>query len=222
MKHLTLLGALLIAMVLSTGAFAQGLAAGAACSTGAPCPVTVNNAPTTLDFITADGRAQKVYVASTNTLAPNGTSFLNAVFCNLAGSGQLITIVARRFDSDLVTGQIPVKFGGIPSPAAITSPSVSVFGSNGYVGGAASTVGQLQAVVSTTRLNNAAGNATPTGTGVIPSGGESAMLNQPAEYKYLAPGLCFGQFITGQVQPAGLGTTAVNVAITFYFTQEPM
>ena len=176
----------------------------------------VPNLNTTLDeqswaaFMRGDA-----YVFSCTTSGASPTvaagSFLNIVINN-NGSRKAV-IYERRFDNNIAYNAATTMYGGIASPAAITSPTVSYGGSNINDNYGTSPDLLFTCATSTTRLNNAGANAVPSSTGYLPIG-DVLKLMQP---RMISPGKSFGQFITGAA--AGLG--AVNLNLTFYIMMLP-
>lgn len=165
-----------------------------------PTPVTfpssqnvtnLNNVP---DLKTQAILENRMFVASTNIFTVGAGSFLNVKFANAANSGKKLIVTKRRFDNNVLGGQMPVSYGGIASPADIVAPTISTTGSNLTVGGPTSTAALFTAKMEATRINNAAGNAVPTGSGYLPTNGEPLKLE---EWRTVPPGTSFSNFIVG-------------------------
>lgn len=183
------------------------------------------------------GRQQRYFVFTTGNagdftkggLAVPAGDYLNAYVCNISGGTSGIAsvnafITERIFDS---SGTVAVPYGGISSPVALTTAMTSAtpasaspgtaagaygttFGSNIVAGAAASPAIKMVYGVGTIPINNAAGNAVPSGVGyVYPS-----TKNELHELRIIPPQTCFGQYVAGL--PAALGSTTYYEQFRFY------
>ncbi|GJD92918.1 hypothetical protein [Methylobacterium iners] len=163
----------------------------------------------------------RYFVFTTGEQTLGSSQFLNVVMSNPANSGKRHIITKRRFDNSVVSGNAPLSYGGIALPVLYATGTTGLVTSNGSnltrdgVNPRPASLLTLQALVSATRLNNAAGNANPTGAGRLATGGMPTKLE---ESFILMPGTTFGQFIQA---PAGLGAS-VNAGLTFYVIEEPL
>ncbi|MDH2313338.1 hypothetical protein [Methylobacterium brachiatum] len=170
---------------------------------------------------TADGReaairAGRAFVFSTGLFQVAAGNYLNARVENLAGSGRRVVIYKRRFDNNVIGGSAPLSYGGISAPAPIVAPAITSSGSNLITSGSASSALVLTAAMGAARINNAAGNATPTAQGFLPTNGEPLKL---VEWRILLPGQAFANYIGG----AGGGlAAAATCGFTFYAWEEPL
>lgn len=156
-----------------------------------------------------DGRA---FVFSTGLISVGAGSFLNVRFEN-TGTKRVV-VFKRRFDNNVLGGASPLQYGGIAAPAPIVAPSITSTGSNLVTGGSTATSLTMTAKMDSTRINNAAGNAVPTGAGFLPTNGEPLKL---VEWRILAPGQVFANYIVGAA--AGLGS--ITCGFTLYAWEEP-
>ena len=173
-----------------------------------------------------DGKEQalregRYFVFSTGEQVLASSQFLNILIANPVGSSKRLIVTRRRFDNNVIGGQTPLAYGGIALPAMYAAGTAGLITSNGSnllrdaVAPRAPSAMMMQALVSATRINNAAGNATPTGSGRLATNGEPTKLE---EWFILMPGTTYGQYIQA---PAGLGAS-VGAGLTFYGIEEPL
>lgn len=176
-------------------------------------PAGLNNAPIAADPEFASALAQVEFNASIPMQANGSGSFLSAELCNKAASGKLLVIIQRRFDNNVVSGQVPMEYYGVSNPGAIANPSVTSTGTNLYGGAPTSAAATFTAAVSTTAMSG-----TTVAGGALPTGGDPLLFQKT---RPVPPGTCFGQVIVGQNQPSGLNSVAARASTTFFWIERP-
>lgn len=178
-------------------AFAQS-AGGAAVAPGSIAPYVSNTQQSAREIAARQGRYFVFSTGNGGVTTAGGINvpagdYLNVVACNVSTTKN-VYVTLRIFDGNSTLAMV---YGGIPSPAALSGTQVSVTaattttGTNTIAGGAASSVLQMTFGVGTTAVNNAAGNAVPSGVGYV----YPATKNELNEIRIIPAGKCFGQYM---------------------------
>ena len=208
------------ALLMCSAAFAQS-AGGMATAPGTVAPYTGVTDMPTREIAARQGRYFVFSTGNGGVSTAGGmnvpsVNYLNIVACNVSAT-KTVFVTLRIFDSNSTVSMV---YGGVPSPAAlsgnqvVTTAAASTGGTNVIAGGAASSVLQMSYAVGTAPVNNAAGNAVPSGVGYV----YAITKNELNEIRVIPPGKCFGQYMYNV--NTGVGAAAVQMQYRMYEYEE--